>query len=366
MTIRLALVGAGHANLHVITRAADLRRVGIEPTVVAPPHFSYSGMGSAVAGGTVGPAANRIDVAALCRRHDVPHLPGIVTGLDLATRRLDVDGGRVVDTDLLSLNVGSDAATGDIEVGPEVVRVKPLVGLAGLPARIDALPEGAHVVVVGGGATASELAANVAHRLHRTGRDGWRVTVLSRPFLPVETTDEHVGRRILAHLVGLGVVWRGGSTVTSVGGGVAVLTDVRGRRHEVAHDLAVLAVGLRPSATVAKLGLADHDGHLPVDEHLTHVAHDWVLGAGDAARFLPRPLPKIGVFGVRAGPAIVDVLLARARGEPPPAFEPQDDFLAILDLATTGLAIRGDLFWARRPSLLAKRLIDSRWLARYR
>lgn len=361
----LTLVGAGHAHLHLVTRAAELRRAGIATTVVSPPHFAYSGMGSAVAGGAVGPAANRIDVEALCDRHGVAFVPGRATALDHTSRTLAVDDDRELTTDLLSLNVGSDPATGGIDVGDEVVRVKPLVGLAGLPARLDRLGAGARVTIVGGGASAAEIAANLAHRLARRPELGRRVHVLGRSALPVEAAGRQVATRIHERLTGLGVTWHGGTTVTAVDGARASTIDDRGSATH-RHDLAVLAVGLAPSAAVARLGLAAEHGHLPVDRHLTHPDHDWVLGAGDAARFLPRPLPKVGVFGVRAGPALAAVLLARARGGAVPAFEPQEDHLAILDLATTGVAVRGTWWHEGRSALVTKRLVDRRWMARYR
>lgn len=353
---RLVLVGAGHTHLHLIARAEDLARAGITTTVIADRWFHYSGMGSAVAGGAVPPAANRIDVVALCRRHRVPLIEGRATGLDLDRRIVQIEGDRRATTDRLSLNVGSDAATGDINVGEDVVRVKPLAGLEALPARVDGLPRNGRIVVIGGGASAIEIATNLAARGRGT------VTVIGRPTMPVPVAATAVSSRIREILSEAGVDWRGGSTVTSVTGGTATLED--GTRF--AYDLAVLAVGLRPSATIADLGLADDTGHMPTDETLTHPDHRWITGAGDAARFLPRPLPKIGVFGVRAGPVLADILVARARGVEPPVYRPQQNFLAILDLATTGLAMHGDHWHEGRLSLWLKRLIDKRWLNRYR
>lgn len=353
---RLTLVGAGHTHLHLITRADDLARAGITPTVVAERWFHYSGMGSAVAGGAVGPTANRIDVAALCRKHRVPLVEGRAIGLDLDRRIVQIDGDRRATTDWLSLNVGSDAATGGIDVGPDVVRVKPLSQLADLPARVDAIPRDGNIVIIGGGASATEIAANLAKRGRGT------VTVIGRPSTPVPIAGELLSTRIAEVLHDLGVVWRGDTTVTSVKDGRVTLADGT----VLAYDLAILAVGLVPSSTVTDLGLADATGHMPTDATLTHPEHDWIVGTGDAAMFLPRPLPKIGVFGVRAGPVLADILIARARGVEPPQYTPQEQFLAILDLATTGVAMRGSRSHEGRASLWFKRLIDRRWLGLYR
>jgi NADH dehydrogenase FAD-containing subunit len=114
------------------------------------------------------------------------------------------------------------------------------------------------------------------------------------------------------------------------------------------------------------LGLGDARG-VPVTATLQHPDHADVHAVGDCARFLPQPLPRIGVHGVRQGPVLLASLLARARGAELPSYEPQREALAVLDLGDgVGLAVRGRWWWQGRAALLLKRWIDRRWLRQYR
>lgn len=129
------------------------------------------------------------------------------------------------------------------------------------------------------------------------------------------------------------------------------------------HDVALLATGLVAPPLLGRLGLGDERG-APVRETLQH--RDHVYAVGDCARFLPRPLPRIGVHGVRQAPVLLESLVARRRGGRLPAYEPPRRALSVLDLGDgVGLAVCGPLWWQGRSALWLKRRIDSRWLARY-
>ena len=134
---------------------------------------------------------------------------------------------------------------------------------------------------------------------------------------------------------------------------------------EVSHDVALLAAGLSAPPLLADLGLGDARG-VPVRATLQHVDRDEVYATGDCARFLPRPLPRVGVHGVRQGPVLLASLLARLRGEALPVYQPQRRALSILDLGDgVGLAVRGRWWWFGSAALRLKRRIDERWLMIY-
>lgn len=356
---RLLLVGAGHAHLHLLRHAGRLAGAGYRVTLVAPGRFDYSGVAASVAAGGADPAAGRIDVAALVH-HGVEHVPATVTALDPASRTATLRDGSRLPWDVVSLNVGSVAAVPDgLAVGDGVVRVKPLADLARLRERLDRPPAGRghRVTVVGGGASGLELAGHLAVR-----DDTDRVHLLeSGPaigdFLPARAAGRL--RRLLVRR------------------GVAVRTGVDLERlddHEVrfadgsalAHDVAVLATGLAPPPLATTGPLGGPDG-FPVRETLRHRDHDDVYAVGDCADFLPRPLPRIGVHGVRQGPVLLEALLARRTGGPAPTYRPQRQALAVLDLGGgTALAVRGRWWWLGRASLALKRTIDRRWVEGYR
>lgn len=357
---RLLLVGAGHAHLHLVRHASRLARAGYRTTLVAPQWFDYSGVASGIAAGGRDLAEGRLDVARLARRSGVDHRNGLVTAVDPEARAVTMDDGSRLEWDVVSFNIGSVAdVPPDTTRGAPVVGVKPLSDLITLRERLARPPAGRghHVTVVGAGASGIELAAHLAAR-----DDTDRVHLLERApdiggFLP---------RRAARRLVGL--LDRRGVRIVTQASSVIVEEDsvllCNGTR--VPHDTVVLAMGLVPPPLATMSALGGRDG-FPVRATLQHREHDDVYAVGDCADFLPVPLPRIGVHGVRQGPVLLAALEARTRGAPAPIYRPQKHVLSILDLGGgTALAVRGRWWWLGRASLVLKRRIDRRWITTYR
>ncbi|MGB7449798.1 MAG: FAD-dependent oxidoreductase [Ornithinimicrobium sp.] len=355
------LVGAGHAHLHVLLRAERLADAGYEVHLLAPPEFRYSGVASASAAGTMDGHAGVVDVAALAASRPVRYHRGRLVGLD-GHRALSDDGAQI-EWDVLAVNVGSVAAEPRMGVGPGVVPVKPLDALAGLRERIEAAAAtGAprRVTVVGAGPSGLELAG------HLSTRSDVEVHLIDQGPSPLAGLPPGAHAAVVRLLRARGVRLRTGVSV-------AQLTSRRLRLRdgsESTHDVAVLATGLAAPGWLAGVGLSDPtspDAGIPVRSTLQHRDAPTVYATGDCADFLPGPLAKVGVYGVRQGPVLLESLLARAAGEPLPEFVPQRHALQILDLgAGWGLAVRGRRWWLGRSALRLKRRIDARWLRQYR
>ena len=356
---RLLLVGAGHAHLHLLREASRLARAGYRATLVAPRWFDYSGAASSIAAGGRDPAAGRIDVAALAQRHGVDHREGIVADVDPQTRTATTDAGARLAWDVVSFNIGS--VVGPHPAGADddaVVEVKPLGDLARLRERLARPPAGRghRVTVVGGGASGLELAAHLAARadtdsVHLVER-GPRVGA----FLP-----SRAARRLVDLLEQRGVRIVTDAGAFRVEEGAVVL----GGGARIVHDTLVVATGLAPPPLAVRAPLGGPRG-FPVRATLQHRDHDDVYAAGDCADFLPGPLPRLGVHGVRQGPVLLAALEARASGAPAPVYRPPEQALSVLDLGGgTALAVRGRWWWLGRSSLALKRVIDRRWLATY-
>ncbi|MBA3799721.1 MAG: FAD-dependent oxidoreductase [Geodermatophilaceae bacterium] len=355
----LLLVGAGHAHLYVVKRARVLGAAGYRVHLLAPRYFDYSGVASATAAGALDNDAGRIDVRALVGVSGVEFHEGTLESLDPEARIAITSDGAHLSYDVLSVNIGSVVAPAGIHVHPTVLRVKPLSDLADLDVRLrnSAQRSVATVTVVGGGATGLELAAHLAVR-----RDVALVRLVECG--PVVGADLPAGarRRIGRLLAARGVDVRTGCVVRDIGERQLVCDD----DGEISHDVALLATGLSAPPLLAELGLGDESG-VPVRATLQHVDRDEVYAVGDCARFLPGPLPRIGVHGVRQGLVLQRSLLARLRGEPLPEYDPQRRALSILDLGGgVGLAVRGRWWWYGAGPLRLKRFIDRRWLGIYR
>lgn len=356
---RVVLVGAGHTHLHLIAQAPALRANGVDLTVLAPATFLYSGLAIATATGVSPPGANRVDVAALCAHHGVPHHDALVDDLDLATRRVRTADGTWHGYDLVSFNVGSIVPGPPVPTAEDVLRVKPLASLDELPARLAALDDRdeVRISIVGAGATGCELAAHLGTRL--VGRE--RITVHDRGDGPVPAFPDAARKRVHRRLVERGVRFDLHASVTALDADGVVTTS---GRHPA--DLVVLATGLQAAPLGQRLGLGDDRG-IPVRATLQHVDHDEVFAVGDCSRFTPRELPKVGVYGVRAAPVLERALVAAHRGEPLPRFDPQRRALQILDVGDgASVGARGRWWVESRWMHRLKLRIDHAWLDRYR
>ena len=353
----LLLVGAGHAHLYVVKRAEELAAAGYQVRLLAPPFFDYSGVASATAAGALPRDAGRIDVRQLADAHGVEFHEGTLSSLDLHARLAMTSDGARLSYDVLSINIGSVVEATGIDVHPSVLRVKPLSGLADLDVRLRARGQsGASVTVVGGGASGVELAAHLSVR-----PDVGQVRLVEAGPAIGADLPEGARQRMGRLLARRGVAVRTGCAVVEIGARGLVCDDGT----ELPHDVALLATGLSAPSLLAALGLGDERG-VPVRATLQHVDRDEIYAVGDCARFLPAPLPRIGVHGVRQGPVLHDSLLARVRAGPLPAYQPQRHALSVLDLGDgVGLAVRGRWWWYGALPLRLKRYIDRRWLSRY-
>src|SRR5690606_13824618 len=133
-------------------------------------------------------------------------------------------------------------------------------------------------------------------------------------------------------------------------------------------DALVNATGLKPSPLIRDSGLTTDDaGALLVDAHLRSVADRRIFGGGDCIALEGRPLPKIGVYAIRAAPVLHGNLLAALDDKPMQSFKPQRRFLSIMNLGDgTALATRNGLWWQGPVAFRLKDWIDRRFLQRYR
>lgn len=368
MTKRVVLIGAGHAHLYTIKRAAEFVRRGHELTVVAPDLFWYSGLATGMLGGLYPPELDQVDVAALARRGGGNFLCDRVAGLDRAARRVVLAGGGTLAYDALSITLGSEppAIAGTRQDGGKVFAVKPIRQLWDLRRAVEdrvANPGPLRIVVAGGGATACELAANLDH-LIRTRSGIAEITVLAAGDDLLRQLPRGAARKVEAALKRRGIRFRRQARVERLDNQEAVVTEGKPEPF----DFFVNATGLRPSPLLKEWDLpVDEHGALTVDDFLRSPADPLIHGGGDCIALRGQALPKIGVYAIRQAPVLCANLLAALEGGRPKRFSPQRRYLWILNLGDgTGLAARGRLYWHGRAAFRIKDWIDRRFLREYR
>ncbi|MCK2183108.1 NAD(P)/FAD-dependent oxidoreductase [Halomonas getboli] len=370
----LLLVGAGHANLHLI----DQRHRLPMPRVVLldPGGFWYSGMAGGVLGGQYAPAADRLDPMALAHRRGVEALRGRLTGLDLERHEAQLDDGRRLAVSAVSLNLGSTVIPPPAHPeGPSVWAVKPIPRLVALRRRLErdfAAGKRPRLLVAGGGASGVEVACQLRALADRHGLDPTiRLLTRAPELLPgaprgaVRWLHRRLVRRRIEVATGLALVGHlpGGVMATPPG-----QPPGEDNARFFAADHVIHAVGLTPPPVIERLGLPTIAGRgLTVTDCLQSPAASWVFAAGDCAALLEHELPRLGVYGVRQAPVLRNNLAAWWQGEALRPYRPQRRALSILDLGHgQALAIRGGAWWGGRLAWHWKRHLDTRFLAGYR
>ena len=363
------LVGAGHAHLSVAAHAGTLIERGARVVLIDPTEFWYSGLATGMLGGMYEPAEDQVDPRALIESHGGEFIQDRVEAVDPRARRLHLAGGGDLTYDFVSINVGSrvnvDAIPGAAR-DPSVWPVKPVSNLWKLREHVEArfhAGETPRVAVIGGGATGSEVTANLTALAARHD--------IAMPMTLVTSSDRLItqapagaARALQRKLTRRGVVIRTHTKVVRREGKSLIAED--GCRIDA--DVVVLAIGLEAHSLVYETGLPTHptDG-LRINAALHSIADERVFAAGDCAAMEGFDLPKLGVFGVRQAAYIHANLLASLEGKPLAEYEPQKQYLAILNLGDgTALSTWGPFWWNGRSSMWVKDWIDRRFLGGYR
>ena len=363
---KIVLAGGGHAHLYTLRRTSELTGRGFDVTLINPsPYLHYSGMATGVVSGVYAPEEDRIDVRRLVRKGGGSFVEGHVRAVHAGDGALVLADGLTIPYDAASFCLGSTTKPSASTRDGDVLPVKPVENAAEVHRRLGGWDENRPVklLVVGGGAAGSEVAANALALLERRGKAG-EVTLVERGGSLLGASAERARRSIEAYLRGRGVRVLTNTEVVSYGSGRAQTAD----GNSLPYDLAVLAVGIEANGGPFRAsGLpVGPCGGLWVDGALRSVADARIFGGGDAISFRGIGLPKLGVYAIRQGPVLYHNLQAVLRGEPLRRYDPQKRFLYVLNLGDgTGLAVYGPLMWRGRLAWKLKNYIDRRFMHEY-
>ena len=276
---------------------------------------------------------------------------GCARSLDPSARLVETESGDRFAYDLLSVDIGSVV---DDALGDQAWPVKPLSELTRLRETFEtARPAAKSIIVAGAGPTGTEVAACLAGLFER-------LDTRSRVGLVGARNVSGAWRDLYRSLERRGVSLIDGKVVESEGHAVR-LEDGR----SVPCGLLIAATGLRAASLSAPLKRGDSRG-IAVDATLRSASDPAIFACGDCADFLPRPLPKHGVFGVRQAPVLLHNLIAAAHGEPLVPYTPQKNWLSIMDLGNgEGFATWGPFAWRGRAALAVKRRLDLGFVRRF-
>ena len=331
----LVLVGGGHAHIQVLRRWAMSPVPATRLTLVVDrPIAVYSGMVPGFVAGQYSREALEIDVRPLARRAGARCIVARATGLDLAARRIALEGRPPIVYDTVSFDVGSTVAGVELPgVREHAVPTRPIGDFVRRVDDVLAAAEGRaifRVVVVGAGAGGIEIAFALTARLRRAG--GRRVAMLLLESGPrvLPGYAPSAAARVERAAAERGIAIRCGARVEGVAADVVRLEG--GAR--LPADAVVWVAGGGALPLFDRSGLeTDERGFVRIRSTLQSVGHDDVFAVGDCAAWTAGPgLAKAGVYAVRQGPVLAHNLMARARGARLRAYRPQHDFLSLLNL----------------------------------
>ena len=366
---RLVLLGGGHAHIEVLRELAAVPIPGAEVTLVTPSQrFIYTGMVPGVIAGHYTLPECAIDLKELAQRANVELLLTSASLVSPDVGKVACADGTVLPYDVISLDVGSHPAIGDVR-GAErhAVLLRPLeralVGWNGVFARAAAGNVNA-VTVVGGGAAGIEIALAIRHRFDVALNDHEVPHVRLVSDAAGTGIAKGAAQRLVARMRRSGVASHVGLPVREVGEGFVRLEG----GIEFATDAVFWATGAAAHEWIRHSGLAtDARGFLLVNTNMQSVRHANVFGIGDCAVVEGHPMPRAGVFAVRAAPILAANLRAVLTGGPLTAHIPKPRYLALVSTGRKhAVGAWGPLAWQGRWAWYWKDRVDRSYVQRYR
>ena len=346
----LVLLGIGHTNAHIVKQwetdpIEDCRLICISKF----PTATYSGMLPGTLGLQFDDDEMRIDLADLCQRSGAELILAETSGLDLDAGQLHFESHESISFSALSIGVGSMPAGWDDH--QDAKSIKPMqTFLQRLAATLQTDPVaevvetfGHHtdnpkpltssatkrIVVVGGGVASVEIALCLHQQCEKQKivRD-FTIEIFTSSETVAEGMKPRSVNRIEQILRSRNIRITPCRRVTEVGDDFIVTED--GSHHEA--DVVIWATGAAAPPVLGKLGLETDDrGFIATSPTLQSLSDSRVFAVGDSGTILQSPSPKAGVYAVRQCPILWHNLHAFFDGRSMKTFEPQSDFLKLLN-----------------------------------
>ena len=302
---------------------------GLKTTLITPSPFqNYSGMLPGWIAGHYTLDECRVDLRPLAAAAGVELLIDRVVAMDAERHTLQLGGGSTIDYGLLSLDVGSETDTSDLDtLGERLLPVKPLDDFFVQWPRVIAAAANTpnyRMSVIGGGAAGFEIALAANHVLRDKGNTACIDLIAPETgLLPGHAPG--VVKRAQQRLDEAGIrVHRARARASASGLELADGTQLPS--HKV-----IATTGARPLGWLAHCGLKlDVRGYILVDAHHRSLSHPDVFAAGDTCARQDVHMARSGVHAVHAGPVLAHNLLAVINGTALQTYQPRSRSLYLL------------------------------------
>lgn len=323
------LLGGGHAHLQVLEsfRREPLTHCKIT-LVVDRADAMYSGMVPGLVAGDYTAAELTFDLRAWAHAVGARLVIGRAVGFDSQSKHITLADSTLLPYDLCSWNIGSTVAGLEIPgvrefalptrpIGDFCAQVIPKLRAALANAGSS---KGIRVLVIGGGSAGVELAFCLQQRALREGAVSAETTLLYSGEQLLAQAPASLRRAVTRIAKQRRIQLQGGQRVIAVHAHEAETES----NQRFPFDLCIWATG-----AAAHL----EGGWIPVGAGLQHLSAPGVFAVGDCAQLTFAPnTPKAGVYAVREGPILAHNLRAALTGDALQTYQPQADFLSLLNL----------------------------------
>ena len=376
-TTDLVLLGGGHSHLSVIKQFGMRPLNGLRITVISRDiHTPYSGMIPGLIAGHYTLDDTHIDLRPLCEFAGARLFHSEVTRIDLKQKLIYCLNRPPVRFDYLSINTGSHPDLSKINGAQELgIPVKPInTFINHWQAVLHSLkenPRQSTIAVVGGGAASVEIILAMQYQLQQSlgfsAKDVCFELLCAAPNI-LNGHNPKVEHFFSNKLKERGIKVQTRCTVLSV------QTDSSSSQQQLQLstaqpllcDTLIWAVQAGSPDWTRQSGLrCNTKGFIEVNQSLQSLSHANVFAAGDVAHFVAQPLPKSGVYAVRAGKILAKNLRRMIQGKTLIKYQPQQRFLSLLMTGNqVAVVSRGALFthgaWAwRLKNHIDKKFIKS-------
>jgi len=362
----VALIGGGHTHALVLKEWAKQPLPHMELHVFDPqPKVAYTGMLPGFVSGHYKFDDLLIDLQALTKAAGGTFHEMAVEMVDPISQTIKTKS-ETFSFDIISFDVGVYSAAksfpGSSEHG---VGVKPLTPFAhrwqSFVSNHVHANSSARVVVIGGGVAGVEVALAMAYRLrYETGRFH-KITIIEHGEL-LSAVSLGTKRTLINALKKHKVEIRTQETVQCLTRSAVLLDGAPA----LASDLVLMATGPQPYDWVSEIGLPVTNGYIDVDATLRSPKYPRMFAVGDCAHFLPRPLPKAGVYAVREAQILHHNICGLVNHTKLRSYETQNDYLKLISLGEKravadkwGLTISGLWLWKLKDR------IDERFMSQF-
>jgi len=349
----------------VLVNIDDFVKRGHRVTLIGPsPFHYYSGMGPGMLGGTYRPEQVRFHIKKTAEDRGAEFIQGKVSRIDPDGQILELGSGEKIEYDIVSFNIGSTVPIDFLgETAEHALPAKPVENLWRarnlIKERIEKGPM--KIGVVGGGPAGVEITGNIWRVLAEEKRKAEIILLSGGKIL--SDFPPKARRLALRSFKRRGIEVREGVYIDRLENGRLVSRDDQ----KFSYDLAVFAVGVRPSTVFKDSGLpTDKEGALLINPYLQSIEYPQIFGGGDCVNLQDRPLDKVGVYAVRQNPVLYNNLLAALEDKEMQTFQPQETYLLIFNLGN-GKAIfcRQNLVLDGRIAFLYKNYLDKKFMKKF-